>query len=293
MRRRRSRARRSRRQPKPVDQRRPLIEHIHELRTRAIHIAASVVLFGTAAYFVQQSLVSLLLKPAHGQHFIYTSPGGGIGFLFGVCTDVGLILSLPLIAYELLGFLAPLVDHEVRRFIARCVVLSGLLAACGVAFGYFLGLPLALHFLGHQFTTKQITPLLTISEYMSFVTVYLGGSALLFQIPLVLGVINRMKPLKPRRLLGWERYVIVGSFVVAMLMAPTTNVIDQLVIAVPVIVAYQVGVGLIWLTNRRPRRPKKFAVLVERDRQQQAERLRRAQVQTGAVAELTRRTSVA
>jgi sec-independent protein translocase protein TatC len=235
-----------------------------------------VLLFGTAAYFVQQHIVNLLLRPAHGQHFIYTSPGGGIGFLFEICTDVGLILSLPLVIYEILGFLAPLLDHKVRRFIGRCVAVSAVLGALGVAFGYFLGLPLALHFLSHQFSTAQITPLLTISEYMSFVTIYLGGSALLFQIPLVLMIINRIKPLSPRRLLGYERWVIVIAFVVSALMAPTINVIDQLVIAGPVILAYQVGVGLIWWLNRRPRRPKHVVDLMERDRLNQAERLRRA-----------------
>ncbi len=193
MRRRRSPTRRTW-QPRPIDRRRPFVEHVQELRTRAFRVGAAVLLFATAAYFVQQSLVKLLLRPAHGQHFIYTSPGGGIGFLFKLCTDVGLILSLPVLVYELLGFLRPLLDHQARRFVIRAVASSALLGALGVAFGYFLGLPLALHFLSAQFTTSQITPLLTISEYMTFVTVYLAGSALLFQIPLVLIIINRIKP---------------------------------------------------------------------------------------------------
>jgi len=235
----------------------------------------SVLLFGTAAYFVQQTLVHLLLKPAHGQHFIYTTPGGGISFLFEVCTDVGLILSLPLLIYEVLEFLTPLLDHDIRRFIGRCVSVSAALGALGVAFGYFLGLPLALHFLGHQFTTKQITPLFTISEYMSFVTVYLGGSALLFQIPLVLIIINRIKPLSPKRLLHFERWVIVIAFMVSMLMAPTVNIADQLIIAGPLIIAYQIGILLIWRTNRRPKRPKHILSLLEEDRLAQAERVRR------------------
>jgi sec-independent protein translocase protein TatC len=231
---------------------------------------------GTAAYFVQQQLVHVLLKPANGQHFIYTSPGGGIGFLFEVCTDVAVILSLPLLVYEVLGFLRPLLEREVRRFVTRCVAVSGALAALGLVFGYFLGLPLALHFLSHQFTTSQITPLLTISEYMSFVTVYLAGSALLFQIPLVLIIINRIKPLSPKGLIGVERWVIVIAFVAAMLMAPTINVVDQLIIAGPMILAYQVGVGAIWWTNRRPKRSKHVAALMERDRLTQAQRLQRA-----------------
>ncbi len=263
-------------QPEPVDNRRPFIEHLHELRKRAIYVAISIVCFGTLAYFVQQSIVDLLLRPAHGQRFIYTSPGGGISFLFEVCIDVGLVLSLPVIVYQLLRFLEPLLDAETRRLIFRSTMVSAVLGALGVAFGYQLGLPLALHFLGHQFTTTQIDPLFTISEYMSFVTIYLAGSALLFQLPLILVIINRIKPLSPRRLLGAERWVIAGAFIIAMLMAPTVNIIDQLVIAGPMIFAYQIGIGLVWWTNRRPHRPKHIETLLEQDRMKQETRKQQA-----------------
>ena len=232
--------------PEPADNRRPFIEHLHELRKRAIYVAISILCFGTLAYFVQQSIVGFLLRPANGQHFIYTSPGGGISFLFEVCIDVGLVLSLPVIVYQLLRFLEPLLDMKVRRLILRSAIVSAVLGALGVAFGYQLGLPLALHFLGHQFTTTQIAPLFTISEYMSFVTIYLAGSALLFQLPLILVIINRIKPLSPRRLFRTERWVISGAFIISMLMAPTVNIIDQLIIAGPIVIAYQVGIGLVW-----------------------------------------------
>ena len=251
----------------------------------------AVLIFGGAAYFVQQSIVNILLRPAHGQHFIYTSPGGGISFLFKVCTDVGLILSLPVLVYEVLGFLTPLLDHHAKRFIVQAATVSALLGTLGIAFGYFLGLPLALHFLSHQFTTSQITPLLTISEYMTFVTVYLFGSALLFQIPLVLIIINRIRPQKPQKLLKLERYVIVAAFVVAMIMAPTVNIIDQLLIAGPIIVVYQVGIVLIWQKNRKSRyhRPKQVTTLLQQDRLVQAERIRLAQE---ARAQLAQRSAI-
>ena len=263
-------------QPKPVDERRPFIEHLHELRKRAIYVAISILVFGTFAYFVQQSIVKLLLRPARGQRFIYTSPGGGISFLFEVCIDVGLVLSLPVIIYQLLRFLEPLLDIETRRLIFRSTMISAVLGALGVAFGYQLGLPLALHFLGHQFTTTQIAPLFTISEYMSFVTIYLAGSALLFQLPLILVIINRIKPLSPHHLFRAERWVIAGAFIIAMLMAPTVNIIDQLVIAGPMILAYQIGIGLIWWTNRRPHRPKHIQTLLEEDRAKQEKRRQQA-----------------
>jgi hypothetical protein len=71
--------------------------------------------------------------------------------------------------------------------------------------------------------------------------------------------------------------VIVAAFIIAMLMAPTTNLADQLVLAGPIILAYQIGVFLIWRSNRRLRRPKHVIELLERDRQVMTERLLRAE----------------
>lgn len=257
--------------PAKDDPKRPLGEHLREFRSRLARIIGAVLLLATGAYFIQERLVAWLLKPAHGQHFIYTAPGGGIGFLFSVCTDTAIVLSVPLIVYEVLGFLRPLLTKQNQSFIVRAVLASGILAALGLAFGYQLGLPLALHFLSHQFTTAQITPLLTISEYLSFVTFYLAGSALLFQLPLLLIIINRIRPIPPRQLLKAERYVLVGALIIAMLMAPTINVIYQLIIAMPIFLTYQIGVGIIWAINR-PRRLSKPAVREQAKRPAKARR---------------------
>jgi sec-independent protein translocase protein TatC len=196
-------------------------------------------------------IVSLLLKPSHGQHFIYTSPIGGIDFLFKICIYGGIILSLPVIVYNVLRFIEPVLGGSTRRFIVWQSLACALLALLGMAFGYFLGLPAALHFLLHQFTTIQIQPLVTIQSYLSFVIVYMVGSALLFQLPLLLLFINRIRPLKPRRLLHYERWVILAAFVLAGLMNPTPNILSQLLVAGPFIIMYQLGIILIALINRR------------------------------------------
>jgi len=232
----------------------PFTEHLYELRRRLYYIAISVVVWGTAIYFVQQHIVSILLRPAHGQHFIYTSVGGGIDFLFRICIYGGFVLSLPVIVYNILRFAEPLVSHGTRRFIFTGSFISGLLALFGIVFGYFIGLPTALHFLLHQFKTIQIQPLVTIQSYLHFVIVYMVGSSLLFQLPLLLVFINRIKPLQPKRLLHYERWVILVAFVVSGLMNPTPNILSQLLVAGPFILMYQVGIGIIAVINRS-RRP--------------------------------------
>ena len=247
------------------------VEHVQELRRRLYFIVGSIALWAVAAYGVQQHLVGILLRPAKGEHFIYTSPGGGIDFLFRICLYSGLVFSLPVIVYHTLRFIEPLITKGRRGSSCWGSFTSGVLAAAGIIFGYYLGLPAALHFLLHQFTTVQIQPLVTIQSYLGFVIVYMVGSAMLFQVPLLLLFINRVRPLKPRRLFHYERWVILAAFVLSGLMNPTPNIISQLLVAGPFIIMYQLGIGLIWLTNRQ-RRPSTVAVLYQQDVQAQADR---------------------
>lgn len=240
----------NRRAPAIIDHRRPFIDHVHELRRRVMYVALSVIFWSCVAYSVEHPIVDALLRPAHNQQFIYTSPGGGINFLFRVCLYVGIAASIPVIVYQLLRYVQPLIRKESSRFILLGSLVSGVLAVIGMVYGYFLGLPAALDFLLHQFVTKQIQPLLTIQSYMSFVTVYMLGSAMLLQVPLILVFINRVKPLKPQGLFKYERHVIAGAFIIAGLMNPTPNVFALFLIAGPLIAMYQVGIFIVWMTNR-------------------------------------------
>jgi sec-independent protein translocase protein TatC len=239
--------------PRP-EAKQPFIQHLYELRGRLFKVAFSVIIFSSVGYGVEQKLVGFLLKPAHGQQFIYTSPLGGLNFLFQVCIYFGFVLSIPVVIYQLLRYLEPLIQETTRHLVIVYTFISGALALAGGAFGYFFGLPLALRFLTHQFTTTQIKPLLTIQDYMSFVTIYLLGSALLFQLPLIMTFTNRIKPLKPGGLLKFERYMVLISFVAAAIMTPTTDIFDQLLFAAPIMAMYQIGIVLIYLKNRKTKR---------------------------------------
>jgi sec-independent protein translocase protein TatC len=129
----------------------------------------------------------------------------------------------------------------------------------------------------NQFVTPQITALLTIQSYMSFVIVYMLGSALLFQVPLVLIFINRIKPLKPQKLFKYERWVIASAFILSALLNPSPHLADLLLLAAPMIIMYQVGILIVWRINRKPL-PKHFANLVEQDAAIRAARQQRSQI---------------
>ena len=249
----------------------PLIEHLQELKRRLFYVAACVAVGAAVAYGLERKLIDVLLRPSHGQQFIYTSPIGGMNFLFSACLDIGLVLATPVIIYQSLAFLSPLMRDTTRKFLLISSAAAGLVALAGVAFGYFIGLPSALHFLLHQFTTIQVRPLITIQAYMQFVSLYLFGSALMFQLPLILLIINRIKPLKPGGLFKYERHLIVGALIVAFIMNPTPNIVDQMLVVVPIIVMYQAGIALIWFVNRS-KRPSRLEILRAEDAARQAER---------------------
>jgi len=251
----------------------PFIAHIYELRRRLFYVAIAVAAFGAVAYAANKPLTSLLLQPAGDQQFIYTSPGGGFDFLFKLCIYSGIAASIPVIVYQLLRYLQPLIKKDAMRFIAWGSVASGVLAVVGILFGYLLGLPAAMHFLLHGFSSDQIQALITIQSYMSFVMLYLLGAALLFQVPLILVLINRIKPLQPGKLMKFQRWFIMFAFIAGAIINPSPNIQDQLMLSVPMILMYQLGILLVWLINRKRRRPKKVAELLRKDAEIQATRL--------------------
>lgn len=229
----------------------PLIEHIYELRRRLFYVVASVAVGSGIAYGFEHQIIDILLRPSKGQQLIYTSPVGGMNFLFSVCLDIGIVLAMPVIIYQLLAFLHPLMKDTTHKFILACSAIAGLVAVAGVVFGYFLGLPSALHFLLHQFTTVQVKPLITVQSYMSFVGLYMFGSALMFQLPLIIAIIHRIKPLRARTLLKYERHFIAGAFIVAFIMNPSPNVVDQILVVIPILIMYQLSIIMVWFLNKR------------------------------------------
>jgi sec-independent protein translocase protein TatC len=215
------------------------------------YIAAAVGLFAGIAYSMENQLTAWLLRPAAGQKFIYTTPGGGFDFLFKLCLYGGIAASIPVIVYHIFRYISPLLKHESRRFMLGCTLWSSTLAMVGIAFGYFVGLPAAMHFLLQNFSSDQISALITIQSYMSFVLVYLLGSALLFQLPLILILINRIKPLKPGTLMRQQRWVFLGAFVIGAIISPTPDIRNQAILSGPIIFMYEASIIIIWALNRR------------------------------------------
>jgi sec-independent protein translocase protein TatC len=235
------------------------LEHVYELRRRLFWVVAVILAASSAAYPFLDTILSVLTAPLAGQQLYYLTPIGGFSFSIKICFYVGIIVAVPIIMYHLYRYIEPLMGQSLRRSALFYVGLSAMMAAIGVLFAYYVSLPGALHFLTGM-DLKNIQAMLTVDSYLTFVMTYLLGAALLFQIPLLLAITNNMTPLQPKKLMKAQRFVIVGAFIIAAIISPTPDIMNQVLLALPVIAIYQVGVGLVWLQNRsRAKRAKREA----------------------------------
>lgn len=222
--------------------------HLEELRTRLFWSCLAFILFAVIGYSIHDHLLELLQRPL-GETLYYTSPAGGFNFVFKISASFGLIFSTPIILYNAVKFIKPAYDIP-RKSILVYGFSSLILACSGALFAYFVSLPAALQFLT-QFGGTSITPIITADEYFNFALAYVGGFAVLFQLILIIAIINRIKPLKPREMLKTQKYLIVGSFIIAAILTPTPDPVNQAIMAIPVVLMYQISIVYVWLKNSR------------------------------------------
>jgi sec-independent protein translocase protein TatC len=228
-------------------------DHVRELRRRALWVILVFLATSALAYNYHDLLIQIVMSPLGGQKLIYLTPGGGFSFIFQITLYAGLIAAAPMVMYQLYGFVRPTLPAYAQRGAVKVAVFATLLMIVGVAYGYFVAVPAALTFLS-TFAGTEILPSLTADSYLSFFLSYVGGLALLFQLPLLLIFWHWIHPMKPGGLLKSERFMIIFAFVAAALITPTPDIVNQAMIAVPLIAIYQIGVVTVLVMIRRTRK---------------------------------------
>ena len=237
----------------------PIMSHIRELQLRLVLSTVVLLVGASLAYVFRDQIINILLKPLAGQQLVYLTPGGGFSFILLVSIYAGLAVAAPIVIHQLYCFVRPALSKRVQKHSAFILLSSLVLLISGVTFGYFLAIPGALNFL-QEFAGTYVEPTLTAESYLNFIVAYTLGLGIVFQLPLLLMLIHWIKPIPPKKLLSSERWVIVLAFIIAAIITPTPDPLNQTVIALPVIVIYQLGViGVLISTHREKRRVKKAA----------------------------------
>jgi len=221
-----------------------LVEHLGELRARIVVSLVALFTGFVAAYVVHGHILDWLNRPLPDNVPKPLTLGPAEPFLTSVKISLlaGFLLALPIILWQVWAFLAPAVEEHSQRVISAFVMLATLLLVGGIAFGYYVALPAAIHFLTN-FDKAHYQIELRAKDYYSFTTLVLFAMAVVFELPLfVLGLV-RLRILSAAQLRRNWRVGIVA--VVALSVAlPGVDPVTTTIEMVPLLFLYFLAVGL-------------------------------------------------
>jgi sec-independent protein translocase protein TatC len=221
----------------------PLIEHLKELRNRLIR--ASIALFittGASLAFAREVLI-ILIAPMGDTLPQALKPTESLGNYMKVALLCGVILSMPVIVYQIGRFIAPgLTKHE-RRYLFLLVPGATVCFVTGVAFAYYIMLPAAIPFL-QGFMADIIEQKWAIGEYLSFVTSLLFWIGLAFELPLFVYFMAKLGIIDAETLVKNFKYAVVAIAVLAAVITPTVDPLNMALVMGPLIVLYAIGILL-------------------------------------------------
>ena len=233
----------------------PLRVHLEELRRR-LFIAALGTVIGTVVTFVfHRQILRFLMRPAirvlatPDASLVYTQMTEMLGISMKISLLGGLILSLPLLTYEMLMFISPGLTSRERRYLL--LFLPGITASFigGVAFGYFVLIPPALRFL-LTFNADIATPMIRIGNYTNLVLTLLFWMGVVFETPVLMFVMAKLRIASYKLFARWRRLAVVFAFVLGAMITPTFDPINQSLVAIPIVLLYEIGIWLAWLARR-------------------------------------------
>ena len=220
-----------------------LVTHLEELRKRLWVCILAVLIFSIGGFFLAPRVLEWLKIPAGNTlpALAFFSPLEAMLATLKVAFAVGIFLSMPILLYEVWVFVRPGLTPRERRFGLTFVVWGSLLFAGGAAFAYFGLLPVSLRFL-LTFGGKMLTPVISISEYLSFTLTVILACGVVFELPLAVFFLTALGVISPRLLKDKWRVAFLGIVAAAAVITPTQDVFSLLLMALPLLVLYGVSI---------------------------------------------------
>jgi sec-independent protein translocase protein TatC len=241
-------------EPKKED-RMPLTSHLEELRKRLVRILIAVGIAFLGCFAFKEEIFRIVALPLisvlpPGSHMVYTGLPEAFFTYIKVSLYAGIFVASPVVLYQVWKFISPGLFPKEKKFVAPFVITSTMLFVGGVCFGYFLVLPSAYKFF-LEFTTDFLRPMLSMREYLTLTLKLLLAFGIIFEIPVFLFFMTKIGLVTPRKLARMRRYAIVVCFIVAAIITPTPDAFTQLMMAIPMIVLYEVGILVSKLAGRK------------------------------------------
>ena len=229
------------------------LDHVEELRWRIIYAIIGVLIFTIVAWiFIDPLIEIVLLRPARDANASLQNlrPFGQLFLYVQVAIIVGIVASLPNIFYQLWQFIAPALRKKERKYILWIVFFSTFCFLAGIAFAYFVMLPLAMKFAA-QFGTAEISNEFAIDEYMSIIISVMLAAGVVFELPMISFFLSKLGILTPKFMRKYRRHAIVIILVLAAFLTPGADPVSQVILAVPLVLLYEISIFISKISSKK------------------------------------------
>jgi len=224
--------------------------HILELRNRLFWSVIVLIITTIIAFVFADKIFHFLIGPAGDITLIYTEMTEMLGTYMKVSLVAGFMLAMPFFVYQVIMFVSPALTRKEKRYVYLAIPWITIMFAGGVAFGYFILLPPAMKFL-LTFGSDIADPYIKIGNYITLVTRLLLAIGIAFEVPVVLTFLSRLGIVNPQWLAAKRKWAFIGAFILAAIITPTMDPINQSLVAVPLVVLYEMSIWLSKLVYRK------------------------------------------
>lgn len=225
-----------------------LVRHLEELRRRIIRSLLAVGVGSCVAYYYIDDIMRYITLPIG--RLYYLQPAEAFFTYLKIAMAAGFLLALPVVFYQAWKFVLPALTVQEKVVVGVLVPASVLLFFVGISFAFAFALPAALRFFV-GFGTENLQPMFTLHQYFDFMLSFVLPFGIVFELPLVIIVFARLGFIGSEFLRQKQRLVFFLSFVVGALVSPTPDIFNQSMIAVPLIILYEISYLTVRFIMRR------------------------------------------
>ena len=226
-----------------------LSEHIEEFSQRIVFCIINLILSTLLCFSNVKDIVKVFQAPAIGVKFLQFAPGEYFFASFKIALFSGILISSPIILYQILLYLIPGLTKNERNIILPVSVGSGVLFFCGLLFSYFFLVPAALNFF-ISYGSEVVEPFWSFDQYFDFIAVLMFATGLSFQVPAIQVVLGLLGIVSGKTMLSYWKYVIVSCTIIAAIITPSTDPITQLLMSTALLTLYLGGSGFVILLKK-------------------------------------------
>ncbi|MBL7126443.1 MAG: twin-arginine translocase subunit TatC [Dehalococcoidales bacterium] len=227
-----------------------ILDHLRELRQRLIKSVIAVAVASVIAFIFYEWIFYILKLPTEGLNLIYIEMTEMLGTIMKVCLIAGIILAMPYLVYHGIMFVSPALTPKEKKYVYFILPWIALMFTGGVVFSYFVLIPPATRFLV-SFGSGIASPEIRVGNYIAVVARLLLAIGIVFEMPVITTFLARLGVLKPKWLSDHRRTAIIFAFILAAIITPTFDPINQSLVAVPLIILYEMSIWLARLVYKK------------------------------------------